>query len=126
MDIDYLDIGGRIRAERLKQNISQEKLAEMAGCGTTHISHIETGNTKASIKILIAIINALNISADELLRNHITKVKHVLDGELAEMVQDCNDEETRIIADTVKALKESLRRNVKKSSAYGLFFGIAL
>jgi len=114
MDIDYLDIGGRIRAERLKQNISQEKLAEMAGCGTTHISHIETGNTKASIKILIAIINALNISADELLRNHIIKVKHVLDGELAEMVQDCNDEETRIIADTVKALKESLRRNVKK------------
>ena len=114
MNIDYKDIGGRIRAERQKQNISQERLAELAGCGTTHISHIETGNTKASIKILIAIINALNISADELLRNHITKAKHVLDSELAEMMQDCNDEETRIIVDTIKALKESLRRNIKK------------
>jgi len=114
MDIDYKDIGGRIRAERQKQNIPQEKLAELVGCGTTHISHIETGNTKASIKILIAIINALNLSADELLRNHIRKVKHVLDDELAEMVQDCTDEETRIIVDTIKTLKESLRRNIKK------------
>jgi len=50
MDIDYKDIGGRIRAERQKQNIPQEKLAELVGCGTTHISHIETGNNKASIK----------------------------------------------------------------------------
>jgi len=114
MDIDYKDIGGRIRAERQKQNIPQEKLAELVGCGTTHISHIETGNTKASIKILIAIINALNLSADELLRNHIRKVKHILDDELAEMVQGCTDEETRIIVDTIKTLKESLRRNIKK------------
>jgi len=113
MSIDYKDIGGRIRTERLKQGLSQENLAELAGCGTTHISHIETGNTKASVKTLIYIINALNISADELLRNHIIKAKHVLDGELAEMVQDCNDEETRIITDTIKALKESLRRNIK-------------
>jgi transcriptional regulator with XRE-family HTH domain len=113
MQIDYLDIGGRIRAERTKQNMSQEKLAEMAGCGTTHISHIETGNTKASIKTFIAIINALDISADELLRNHIIKAKHVLDGELAELIDDCNDNETRIIADTIKTLKQSLRRNIK-------------
>lgn len=114
MQIDYLDIGGRIRAERTKQNLSQEKLAEMVGVGTTHISHIETGNTKASIKTFIAIINALNISADELLRNHIIKAKHILDGELADLVDDCNDDEARIIADTVKTLKESLRRNYNK------------
>ena len=36
MQIDYLDIGARIRAERKKQNISQEKLAEMVDVGTTH------------------------------------------------------------------------------------------
>ena len=114
MEIDYLDIGRRIRAERKKQNISQEKLAEMADCGTTHISHIETGNTIASMKVFIAIVNALNLSADELLRNHVSKVKHILHGELAEIVEDCNDEETRIIADTAKALKISLRSNIKK------------
>jgi len=111
MQIDYLDIGRRVRAERTAQNISQEKLAEMVGVGTTHISHIETGNTVPSIKTFVAIINALNLSSDELLRNHMSKAKHVLEGEMAEIVKDCNDEESRIIADTVKALKTSLRRN---------------
>jgi len=114
MQIDYLDIGKRIRAERTKQNISQEKLAEIVGCGTTHISHIETGNTKLSIKTFIAILNALNLSSDELLRNHIQKAKHLFEGELAEIVKDCSDEEARIIADIAKTLIASLRRNANK------------
>ena len=114
MQIDYYDIGNRIRAERTKQKISQEKLAEKVGVGTTHISHIETGNTVPSMKTFVAIINALDVSADELLRNHIYKSKHLLEGELAAMIEDCTDEESRIIANTAKSLKISLRRNVKK------------
>ena len=110
MQINYLDIGSRIRTERTKQKISQEKLAEMVDVGTTHISHIETGNTIPSIKVFIAIINALSLSSDELLRNHINKTKHIFEGELAEIIRDCTDEEARIITDTVKALKISLRR----------------
>ena len=110
MQIDYLDIGSRIRAERTKQKISQEKLAEMVDVGTTHISHIETGNTIPSMKVFIAIINALNLSSDKLLRNHIHKVKHIFEGELSDIIADCSDEETRIITDTAKALKISLRR----------------
>ncbi len=109
MQIDYQDIGARIRAERMKQDISQQTLAEMTGVGTTHISHIETGNTVPSIKVFIAIVNALNLSADELLRNQIHRVKHVLEGEIAGILEDCSDEESRVIADTAKALKASLR-----------------
>jgi transcriptional regulator with XRE-family HTH domain len=116
MQIDYLDIGSRIRAERNKQTLSQEKLAEMVGVGTTHISHIETGNTIPSIKTFIAIINALNLSSDELLRNHIQKAKHIFENEMAETLKDCTDEETRIITDTAKALKISLRRNTNNQT----------
>ena len=114
MQIDYLDIGRRIRAERTKQKVSQERLAELVEVGTTHISHIETGNTIPSIKVFVAIINALNLSADELLRNHINKAKHLFEGELAEIVKDCSDIETRVITDTAKALKISLRHNCEK------------
>jgi transcriptional regulator with XRE-family HTH domain len=111
MQIDYLDIGRRVREERNRQKISQEKLAEMVGVGTTHISHIETGNNIPSMKTFIAIINALNLSSDELLRNHIQKAKHIFEGELSDIIKDCTDEEARIITDTAKALKISLRRN---------------
>jgi len=116
MQIDYLDIGACIRVERKKQNISQERLAEMVDVGTTHISHIETGNTVPSIKTFIAIINALNLSSDELLRNHIQKAKHIFEGDLADLIKDCTDEEARIIADTAKALKISLRRNTNNQT----------
>ena len=65
------------------------------------------------MKVFIAIINALNLSADELLRNHISKAKHIFEGELAEIIMDCSDDEARIITDIAKALKISLRSNIK-------------
>ena len=52
---------------RSKKNITQERLGEMIGVGTTHVSHIETGNTMPSMKTFVKIINALECSADELL-----------------------------------------------------------
>lgn len=51
--MDYTAIGKRIRAQRLKLNLSQEELAEMAGISTVHMSHIETANTKLSLPVLV-------------------------------------------------------------------------
>ncbi|MFR1478952.1 MAG: helix-turn-helix domain-containing protein [Hydrogeniiclostridium mannosilyticum] len=45
MEINYLEIGQRIRKARLAAKVTQEQLAEKLGVGTTHISHIETGNS---------------------------------------------------------------------------------
>ena len=58
--IDYKFLGSRIRAVRLEKKITQEKLAEAAGVGVTHISHIETGKTKLSVQCLLDIANALH------------------------------------------------------------------
>lgn len=64
---DCTNLGKRIRAMRSKKNITQERLGEMIGVGTTHVSHIETGNTMPSMKTFVKIVNALECSADELL-----------------------------------------------------------
>ena len=47
--MDYYEIGQRIRRVRKAKGISQEQLAEMVGISVTHMSHIETGNTKLSL-----------------------------------------------------------------------------
>ncbi|MFQ9454518.1 MAG: helix-turn-helix domain-containing protein [[Ruminococcus] lactaris] len=39
-------IGQRIRNYRTQQNLSQEKLAEMAGCHPTYIGQLERGEKK--------------------------------------------------------------------------------
>ena len=64
--IDYKFHGSRIKAIRMEKKITQERLAEAAGVGVTHISHIETGNSIPSLQVLVDIINALGCSADEL------------------------------------------------------------
>lgn len=110
MGINYLDIGKRIRAARIEKGMTQEKLAELVEAGTTHISHIETGNTIPSMKIFIAIVNALGVSADELLCNNIEKSKVVFENEVMQAVKDCSEKEIRVIAETVKSMKAALRR----------------
>ena len=65
--MDYYAIGQRIRKFRKAQNLSQEALAEQANISTTHMSHIETGNTKLSLQVFADLAAALHVSADDLL-----------------------------------------------------------
>lgn len=77
MEIDYLDIGKRIRKARVQKGITQEQLADLVCSGTTHISHIETGNTIPSLKTFLAIVNALGVSPDELLCGNSKSSSHI-------------------------------------------------
>ena len=47
--MDYYKIGQKIRKYRKAHGLSQEQLAEQIGISVTHMSHIETGNTKLSL-----------------------------------------------------------------------------
>jgi transcriptional regulator with XRE-family HTH domain len=111
MKIDYSSIGRVIREKRKAKKISQEVLAKSADIGIAHISHIESGSTIPSLKTFIAILNSLDASADEILRGNLKKSKYVLDGELAETMASCRMDESVIIADTIRALKSSLKKN---------------
>lgn len=115
--IDYKFIGSRVRALRLERKLTQEKLAERAGVGVTHISHIETGNTIPSLQTLVDIMNALECSADELFCLEVNKSRPALNNWLSDLVADCDSTEAKLIADTVVSLKASLRR-LKISEQY--------
>lgn len=108
--IDYKVIGGKIRKRRLECNLSQEQLAELCDVGTTHISHIETGNCIPSLKVFIAILNALSCSADELICDELNNAEHTYLEEINHILEDCNSHELMIITDTIQALKTSLRK----------------
>ena len=113
MELDYKAIGQRIKDTRARIGISQERLAELAGLSMTHMSHIETGNTKVSLPALVQIANALNVSLDEIVCDSIQKAKTVFENEIARTVQDCSEQEIRIVADMITALKNSLRNRIR-------------
>ena len=107
--IDYTKIGSQIRKYRKAKGMSQEQLAAKAGVGITHISHIETGNTIPSTSTLLDIINALDLSADELFCDYIAKCRPIFHNRIADCLEDCSEEEIRIISDMAEGLKTSLR-----------------
>ncbi len=108
--IDYKTIGSKIRKRRIACNLSQERLAEMCDVGTTHISHIETGNCIPSLKVFIAILNALSCSADELLCDELNNAERIYCHEITNLLEDCSSHELMIITNTIHALKFSLRK----------------
>lgn len=109
MNLNYIAIGKRIRNERLRRQLSQEKLAEMAEISPVHLSHIETANTKLSLPVLVNIANVLDVSADSLLCDSLSvsekAYKHFIQREL----EDCDKKELKLLSDSVKAIKASYR-----------------
>jgi transcriptional regulator with XRE-family HTH domain len=106
--MDYYKIGQRIRKFRKAYHLSQEQLAEKVGISTTHMSHIETGNTKLSLPVFVDIAKALCIQTDELLHDTPKKDKTAIKGELEEILDSCSMQDMHIIEDVVKAVKVSL------------------
>ena len=66
----------KIRKYKKIANMSQEQLAECVGISVTHMSHIETGNTKLSLPVLVSIADALNVSTDTLITSPKDKLNY--------------------------------------------------
>ena len=62
-------LGQRIRSYRTEKKLSQEKLAELAGCHCTYIGQIERGEKNATIESIEKIASALNVSLSKLFEN---------------------------------------------------------
>lgn len=110
MKIDYYKIGQRIKKYRKAYNFSQEQLAEKIGISVTHMSHIETGNTKLSLPVLVDIANALEVKTTDLLEES-TNERKFLSNELNTILEACSVSQMRIITDIVKATKISLDKH---------------
>lgn len=60
--------GKRVQEERLKQNLSQEKLAEKAGLHRTYIGMIERAEKNLTLENIEKIATALDIELPDLFK----------------------------------------------------------
>lgn len=63
-EIDYVKIGQRIRAARLEKGYSQADLGALVGCSNNHMSHVEVGQTKVSLAMLLKLAFVLEKNFD--------------------------------------------------------------
>ena len=108
--VDYKDIGARVKTARMRKKITQEQLATAVGVGTTHISHIETGNAIPSLQVMIDIANTLACSMDELLCIEVDEARPYYNSWITDLMADCDSRELKLISDTIVSMKASMRR----------------
>jgi transcriptional regulator with XRE-family HTH domain len=65
-----LDLGRRLRAERLGQGMGLREMARRIGISASALSQIETGKAQPSVSKLFDIVNLLGVSVDGLLAGH--------------------------------------------------------
>jgi len=103
--MDYYKIGQKIRKIRKAHGLSQEELAEKVNISTTHMSHIETGNTKLSLPVLVDIAMILNVKTDELLDIGTLETTGRYLMEISSILESCSPHQAKVIAEVVKSTK---------------------
>ncbi len=66
-------LGNRIQTAREAKNLTQEQLAEALGLKALHIAMLENGEKPPKLETLINLANTLDVSADELLQDNISR-----------------------------------------------------
>lgn len=64
---DYKTIGINIKIKRIRQGISQAKLAKLLGVSAAHLCNKENGKFKISLKMLYKLTGFFKCSLDDLL-----------------------------------------------------------
>lgn len=90
-EVDYLKIGQRIKSARLEQGLNQTELGKLVGCSNNHMSHIEIGQTKVSLSMLLRISFVLKKDLNYfLLDTPYAKRESIVNGEIAQKLEKCN------------------------------------
>lgn len=106
---DISKIGSRIRDVRLSRNMSQSALAEKANISLPHISEIELGKSNMRLSTFIKVAEALQVSADDLIRLDVPIVHGLYQTEFAALLDGCTSAEIDSIIKIVKELKATFR-----------------
>lgn len=109
MDVNFILIGNRIAEIRKSQHYSQMQLAELTDLSISYISHIETAKKKPSLESIIKIVNALNITVDELLCGNQLSDTFVYQTDIDLLLADCSLSEKQVLYKMLQASKDIIR-----------------
>ncbi len=106
-EIDYIKIGQRIKAARQEKGYSQADLGALVGCSNNHMSHVEVGQTKVSLAMLLKLSMVLDKNFDYfLLDTPYAKCESIIDTEIAKKLQSCNATTLITVSKIIDALLE--------------------
>ena len=106
--LDKETLGCRIRKIRLERGYTQQQLGEKTGLGNVYLGEIERGLKMPSLNSFIKILEALDVSADYILRDELTSGSKYIYDELTEKLQALTPKQRKTAADILDAYLRNL------------------
>lgn len=91
----------------------QEDLAEKANLSVTYVGMIERGEKTPSLETLVAILNAIGVSADVVLCDVVTAGYMVKNSLLNEKLSQLSEEDRNKIYDVIDTMISHSKRSTK-------------
>lgn len=89
--VDYKKIGQRIKKARLERGLNQSDLGELLGCSNNHVCHVEIGQTKVSLAMLMKISVILDKDFDYFLFDTpYARKNSIINEEISKKLNQCS------------------------------------
>jgi len=117
-EIDYVKIGRRIKTARLEKGLNQCDLGALVGCSNNHMSHVEIGQTKVSLAMLMKLSVVLEKDFDYfLLDTPYVSQTRIIDSELFDKLKQCSSATLIAVSKIIDVLLEQQNMLVSEQQA---------
>ena len=106
---DYSSIGLHIRKQRKTKKMTQADLAEAVGISVNYVGAIERGEKLPSLETFLAVLNALDLSADAVLSDALHIVKKETTSALGDVFRGLDRPARDMIVCAAAAMADALR-----------------
>jgi transcriptional regulator with XRE-family HTH domain len=106
--LDKAALGKTLRQVRREKGYSQNVLAEKAGIGNVYLGEIERGQKMPSLNSFIKIIEALDVSADYILRNELNSGQDYIYDEITQKLKGLTPKQRKTAVDLLEAYLRNL------------------
>jgi transcriptional regulator with XRE-family HTH domain len=103
--MDYQQLGKRIREERQKLNLTQEKIAESIDISDSYIGQIERGERSLTLDTLVRLANKLGVTVDYLLQDSMGLVTNDQTiNQLTQILYNRSPKQKQMALDVIKMM----------------------
>lgn len=106
--MDKVILGQQLRKVRREKGYTLQNLAEKAGVGNVYLSEIERGLKMPSLGSFIRLVEALEISADSILRGDLSSGKEYIYDEITQKMQNLTPQQRKTAADILDGYLRNL------------------
>ena len=109
--MEKTELGAKIKEVRIERKMTQETLAEKADIGAMYLGEIERGVKMPTVRVFVKIIEALQVSADYILRNEISSGRDYALDEITEKLAVLTPRQRKTASDILDAYIKNLNNS---------------